>query len=290
MKQAILITAYKDFALLNNLVRSFNNHFTIYIHVEKKSRYTKDNLLEHKNNSNVILVEKKYSINWGGFNHVKSVLFLIKEAMKNHENYFFHFITGQDLPVKSMDDFMTFFNYKNGNIYLDSFNFPKKGWADNDGKDRLFYYNFFDILNGKNYKHRIWNNRILKVQKMIQFKRTYSSNFPKIYAGSTYWSMPRKPLKYVLDYSNENKKFYNRFKFTLCAEEFYFQTILINSEYKNSITNDTLRYIDWKYRNGSNPAFLDKTDLNKIKKSNVFFARKFDSEISKELLAEFSIR
>ena len=67
MKQAILITAYKDFVMLNNLVKSFNNHFTIYIHVDKKSRYTKDNLLELKNKTNVILVKKKYRINWDSF-------------------------------------------------------------------------------------------------------------------------------------------------------------------------------------------------------------------------------
>ncbi len=78
------------------------------------------------------------------------------------------------------------------------------------------------------------------------------------------------------------------FKYTLCAEEFYFQTILVNSMFKNDIKNDTLRYIDWKFRNGSNPAFLDKTDFDKIKKSNVFFARKFDYKISEDLLKTIS--
>ncbi len=176
MKQVILITAYKDFDLLKKLVGSFNNDFNIYIHVDKKSSYTKNNLLEIRNNANVSLVEKKYNINWGGFNHVKAVLFLIEKALRNPENHFFHFITGQDLPVKNTNEFKTFFNTKNSSIYLNSFDFPKKGWANNDGIDRIFYYNFYDLLNCKNYKHRIWNSRFLLIQKKLNFKRILESS------------------------------------------------------------------------------------------------------------------
>jgi hypothetical protein len=72
-------------------------------------------------------------------------------------------------------------------------------------------------------------------------------------------------------------------KFTFCSEEIYFQTILLNSKYINNIINDNLRYIDWDSGRGGYPAFLDKTDYEKIKHSNKIFARKFHETKSEEL-------
>lgn len=56
----------------------------------------------------------------------------------------------------------------------------------------------------------------------------------------------------------------------------YFQTILFNSPYLKNIINDNLRYIDWTYRRGSRPSYLDMSDYNKLITSNKIFARKFN--------------
>ena len=287
MKQAILITAYKDIELLKTLVNSFNDNFNIYIHIDKKTSYLTHDINLIKAKFNVKVIDSIYKINWGGFNHLKAILYLAKKALLDNENHFFHLITGQDFLVKSPQELSDFFNEENQNIYLDNFSFPKKGWANNGGQDRLFYYNFYDYLNCKNYKHRNWNNKLIKLQKKLNFKRKYAIEYPKIYAGSTYWSMPRKALHYAIGYSIDNPSFLKRFKYTLCAEEFYFQTILLNSPLVNNIVNDSLRYIDWTPKYGSNPAYLDENDYDKIKNSNAFFMRKVDSKISKQLLKRF---
>lgn len=57
----------------------------------------------------------------------------------------------------------------------------------------------------------------------------------------------------------------------------------MNSKFAKNVVTDNLRYTDWTRRNGSRPAYLDMTDYDKIKESEAFFARKFDSDISKEL-------
>lgn len=70
-------------------------------------------------------------------------------------------------------------------------------------------------------------------------------------------------------------------------EEFLFQTILKNSNFSSRIKNNNLRYNDWHYRNGSEPAFLDTTDIKKIEGGNYFFARKIDFKISAKLIDKY---
>ncbi|MDN5627487.1 MAG: hypothetical protein L0G16_05910, partial [Weeksellaceae bacterium] len=75
-KQAILITAYKDLYSLRQLITLFGNNFNFYIHIDKKSKIDTDILKQFDN----VFVSKKYEVNWGGFNHLKAILFLSKIA------------------------------------------------------------------------------------------------------------------------------------------------------------------------------------------------------------------
>ena len=109
----------------------------------------------------------------------------------------------------------------------------------------------------------------------------------KIYAGSTYWSLNRDALEYVINYPD--KSFLNRFRYTFCAEEFYFQTLLLNSHWYDTIVKNNLRYYDWDSGRGGYPAFLDETDFDKlIALKDCFFARKIKSDsVLKEMLVKY---
>jgi len=76
-------------------------------------------------------------------------------------------------------------------------------------------------------------------------------------------------------------------KYTFCPEELYFQTVIMNSKYAKNVSNNNLRYIDWNPsrvgKDSTSPAILDLNDLEKIKNSNMLFARKFDTPNSDEL-------
>lgn len=55
-------------------------------------------------------------------------------------------------------------------------------------------------------------------------------------------------------------------KYCDASDEIYFQTILLNSPYKDICVNDNLRYINWsKDREG--PAILVEDDFEEITKS-----------------------
>jgi hypothetical protein len=107
-----------------------------------------------------------------------------------------------------------------------------------------------------------------------------------LYGGSNWWSLSRSCLEYALNYSKENPEFKKALKYTFAPEEIFFQTILMQSPFKNDLVNDNLVYIDWEFRNGNRPAHLDISDLEKLNNSHKLFVRKIISPVSDELKNE----
>src|SRR5690606_14263674 len=142
----ILITAYKNFNQLIELINFFDgNSFAVYIHIDKKSKIDKETREQIISLPNVKLLSTRYKVNWGGLNHLRSYLHLANEALKNSEIRYFHLITGQDYPVKSITYFKKFLKDSeiNGCDYIEYFEMPAKCWL-NGGMDRVEYFNFFD--------------------------------------------------------------------------------------------------------------------------------------------------
>lgn len=281
--QAILITAYKDFDHLEEIIRFFEGPFRLYIHIDKKIEVPRKVLMSLEGFSQVVMISRKYKVNWGSHNHVLAILELVKEALKDPANYYFHLISGLDFPIKTQDYFISFFNENRNKDFLDFFDMPRPGWADNEGMDRLQYYNFYCWLNSKIYTQNVWIKRLVDFQRKMGIKRGFNSTIPKLYGGSTWWSLSRRSLNHVHEFTKNNPAYLARFKHTLCAEEFYFQTILLNSPFADSVVNNNLRFIDWVARNGNKPAVLDESDYERILKNDSVFARKFEKPTSYKL-------
>ena len=201
-------------------------------------------------------------------------------AVLDQDITYLHIISGQDYPVKSMEEFREQFEHSQ-NIYMTCISenqFPDVI------KDRLSYY----VING-NWDSRkkvvyIINKLSQIFQKILKKTRNSLGEFTRIYKGMVWVSMPRDVAFYVLDYINTHPEFMKDLEHTVVAEEFFFQTLLANSIHKSKIVPDNLRYTDWNIRYKSIPAYLDETDYNKIIASNAFFARKVQYDISRDLV------
>lgn len=281
--QAILITAYKNYHHLKDLVDFFDDRFNIYIHIDKKSSISKDDIERLSLRKGVQYISQHYKINWGGINHLKAILELAAKAIDNSDNTYCHLITGHDYPIASLDKFADFANTNQHNDFMEYFKLPYPAWPE-DGMDRLSRYNIYDLIDGRMGLNERLIKGFSKLQKKIGFKRSFNKDFPTLYGGSTYWSLKRESLKYVFQYMAEHPKFLKRFRYSFCSEEIFFQTILLNSPFKNHIINNNLRFIIWEERNGNFPANLDYNDYNNIQKSDALFARKFEYPISEQLL------
>jgi len=283
MKHAILIIAHGNYPHLMSLINRFDSNYQIYIHLDKKMGLTK---LEKDTLSNLPIVKgiySRYKINWAGFNMLKAILFLLKQSYKDEENSYFHLLSGQDYLVKSVPEFTKFMEENNGKEFLEFHTLPYSKW-DNGTYRRYEYYFFHDLFNYKTKNGYQWIFKILRFQMKRNLKRRMLDNFETIYGGCCWFTLSRNCIRYVLEYTRKHPSFYRRLKYTFAPEETYFHSIILNSCLKENVINHSLRYVDWRYRNGNYPANLDESDFEILCSTDVFFARKFHSTISAGLI------
>lgn len=284
MLHAILVTAYKDFDALLALSKAFDSRFRLYIHIDRKSRIhrVRPDILETlRDLPTVRLVRSRFSVNWGGIRHLYAVLDLARAAFKDRQDaQFFHWITGQDYPVRSGDEFESFFSKNSHSSFLKWFSLPAEIWQlESGGLDRINFYHLYDLL--KIGKGNRLNQAFLHLQRTWGLHRPYSEHLPSPHGGPGYWSINREAMNYVLAQSRANPALLKRLRHCFCAEELYVHTLLLNSTLAGSVINDDLRYVDWSSnRGGVHPAILDDSDFDSIHQSTAFFARKLDSKHS----------
>lgn len=273
--QAILITAYKNKKNLLKLVKSFNDEMNIYIHIDKKSEELNENDFDKLNFKNLFVI-KKYNVEWGSYSHLLAVIDLMNMAVMDDKNTFIHIISGEDYKLKSISYFNE--NFEDCDkifcTVTECENLPKK--------IRERYTK--GIFNSYFYKgHK-------KVKKINQIYTRIHENdsigeFKYIYKGMIWSSMPIEVTKFILDYVEHHPEYLYDLKHCIIPEEFFIQTIVMNSKYKNNVIKSNLRYTVWERRKyGCNPDYLDEEDFDNIFNSNCIFMRKVDSEISKKLI------
>jgi hypothetical protein len=273
MPQAILITAYKNQNQLIALINQFPiNDFNVYVHLDRKSDIHVENLREKLSQNNNVKIFSRYKVNWGSRSHLKAILFLAEQALSEVNNTFFHLITGQDKLVKSADELKN--QLDTSKDYLQHITYPVS-YLPKGATDWFEYYNFYDLLDAK--KHLKYIRLIRNLQIKFGIKRSFDNPFEQKYYGSTYWSLTRETLQYVVDYTNNQPAFLKRLKHTFCAEEIYFPTVVLNSPRAGNVVNDNLRFIKWE-ANGKtgSPKVLDDSDWPEIIASGKLFARKFE--------------
>jgi core-2/I-Branching enzyme len=109
-----------------------------------------------------------------------------------------------------------------------------------------------------------------------------------IHKGSALFTLSRAQATYVVDFAREQPRFVRFFERAYIADEYVFQTILVNSRHRDDIVPENLHAIAWG--SGHHPATLTTADVPWLHASDCFFARKFDDDavldqIDAELLA-----
>jgi hypothetical protein len=285
MKHGILISAYKNLNHIEEIIDFFNDDFRFYIHIDKKSQLSEAEIEKLKKNKKVAFVSRQYVTNWGGTHMLKSILLLIKEVLKDPAIEYIHLISGGDFPIKSSTYFTEYFTKNKGKEFIENFSLPSTRWADG-GMNRVLMYNLYDQFNGKSYSGSRIITTTQKLQKLFGIKRKLASTLPPLYGGSTWWSLSRECLSYVIEYTETKPELLERLRYSFCSEEIYFQTVVMNSPFKDKVVDDSLRYILWEYKNNSIPAVLDELDFVTLKESHHLFARKFEEPVSVKLRNE----
>jgi Core-2/I-Branching enzyme len=279
---AVLITAYKDFASLERLVRRLDREFfKVYIHLDRRSSISGTQIGQL--NRLGAWVTKRYHVRWGSVTHLYAMLDLLREAVRHGGIDYVHLISGQDYPLCNAGEFA---RRCDGRIFIE-FN-PVAAESDYI-RDRYRLRNLFYFLQlGSRISNRIYplfDRPSLWVQWRLGMSRKQFGPFETVYKGTVWSSFPAAAAAHLLE-DPAAARFLRSIRTTYLPEEIFFQTYFLNSRLRGSVENDSLRYIDWRNRNGSIPAYLDASDLDAVLRSSALFARKVSSEISSVLLDE----
>ena len=124
MKHAILIMAHKHFDHLKHLIEYFSRDCFVFVHVDKRSLFKREEIETLQSFPQVVKVYRKFAVHWGGFSILKCEKFLLKESYRLCDATYFHLISGQDYPIKPLSFFLNFFIYSSTSLYtLDNSNF-----------------------------------------------------------------------------------------------------------------------------------------------------------------------
>lgn len=295
MKIAYLILVHKHPGQLVRLVRKLSTEKTsFFVHIDKK---TDDEVYSQmvRGLGNVPKVHflKRQRVVWGHSSIVTATIRGIREMFNQNVPFdYVVLLSGQDYPLKSNSYIEKILRDNEPNSFIEYFPLPYAHWQeqgeDNGGLDRIEYWHF--RLFGRPLKfpaERRFNSRIVSLlwSTLIFFfpvKRKFPKGF-KPFAGSAWWCLSRDCVEYVYDFTERNRAFVNFFKYVAAPDEIFFQTVVLNSPFKESVINDSLRYIHWP-DNWDHPAVLREDDFEDIAKSSSLFARKFDISVDAGVL------
>ncbi len=293
MKNGFLIlTHFPPEKILGQVTRlSAENHY-FFIHFDKKLIIDPEDpfYLKLLSANNVTILKTRVNVQWGSFNIVAATLLLIREALKNKELGYLHFISGECLPVKSKQYINDYFTRNNGKEFIHHFPMPEKSTEHGVTYERINKYHLHDYYSPKSKKIkdvviRIMNSIFRKTQKILKpagLYRKYPSTFPVLYAGSQWWSMSYQACSYIIDYCDQHPEFISRMQHTQIPDEFFIQTIILNSPFKDNVVNNNLRFFDFT-NEISSPRPIEMGDIPELSKPDVLFARKFTAK-SKEVI------
>lgn len=281
LTHAIIIMAHQNYSQLRHLVEYFSRGCYVFIHIDRKSDISQEQIADLKSMDNVTDVYQKYTIHWGGFSMLKCEMFLLKRAINKCNANYIHLISGEDYPIKPLDTFLSTFEQAMGINFLSYIHLPHPKWQNNT-YERFEYYYPFDFFHDRT-KSRQAAEKWRDFQKKWHIRRSIPHYFDHLYGGSQWFSITRDAATLLLDYTRRHSSFYRRLRFTFAPEETYVHTVLLNLLPVGKVMNTNLRFIRWKYENGNAPANLGVEHFHLLAGATCLFARKFTYPLCRQL-------
>jgi len=271
MRVACLIITYTSARQIYRLVQKLDNgQFDFYIHVDKKI-----DLETHQelfNMQNVYFVKERVDIKWGSITSVNATINGLKQIDASGIKYdFINLMSGQDYPIKSATYIINFLKENIGKQFIHYKDF--KDWPGAEKRMNQYFLTDLKII-GK-FRLQWLVNSFVKKRKLPEDIT--------IYGYSTFWTLSQDCAMYIVDYLENHISFRQFFTYTFGSDELVYQTIIMNSAYKNAVVNNNYRYTDWS-QGGYRPKFLKTEDFENIIASDCIFGRKFNIDIDENIL------
>ncbi len=264
------------FILVNHFPRQFErlfkaiyhpeNHYLIHIDQEVDINIEKEIKTFLEDYSSTYLF-KSENIEKGGYSMVQSQLngmkYLLNRCLKWD---FFINLSDQDFPLKSQDFIFDFLHRNKGKNFMKIVSQVRVGpYALNRVE------NYFQEINIG--------------FSGIPYKRSFMKNVISHVGGQ--WIILTRTCCEFICYSPEVKKFEDFYRTTLNADKSFFQTVLMNTSFKETIISDGKRAVIWIADGGEvklKPKILTGSDIDFLMQGDNLFARKFDERVDESIL------
>jgi len=288
MQIAYLIAAHHQPNHLAKLIRTLDSPgCTFFIHIDAK---VDEKMFKEAagSRSNIVFIQPRGEITWGGFSIVRATLALLSAALEFDRSFQrFCLLSGSDFPIKNnaqiLSDFASIKEFMSVNRKLDP--------SQHDGHHNR-YIGFYWFIDSPDESLKNLSGRMPCVKPYEGFA---------LYHGSGWWALTRDCVEYILGFIASDVTYCKFFEHVFCSDEIFFHSILKQSPFASRITHDFetapdqaeyaasnehgSHYIDWNAPGVRLPKVLDLQDFDKLLHSKCLFARKFDEQESGELIA-----
>ena len=217
----------------------------------------------------------KYANGWGSFKLVQATLDAMEHFREMPYDYFIN-LSGQCYPLRPIEQIKQRLAAADGRAFMEHEPFPRERWGEEKGGFRRVENIFF-----RPFRHaNIWS--VPRIRKMPLGMHPHG--------GAQWFCLPKKHVEFVLSFLEEHSEVISFYKRSLIPDEMFFQTILMNSELRDEVINDSKRFTDWQKKCTPLPATLLTEDLPRLERCNKFFARKFDTLLDARILDLLDLR
>lgn len=254
-----------------------------YIHVDSRQDYLFREMQElEKSFSNVHVSTVRRSTIWGGASLLKILLHCMESILEIkdwHWDYIIN-LSESDYPIKTNEELVGFLSSNYERNFLKSHGHDTNRFIQKQGIDRSFH----------ECENHMWRIGERKLPLGIRMD-----------GGSDWLCLNRKFVEYVITSTDQLvtglKKVYS---YTLLPAESFFHTVLRNSEYCETFTDNNLHVTNWKrklgckcqYKHivdwcGCSPNDFKLDDWAKLEGStprSLFFARKFEAVVGQKII------
>lgn len=276
LRHAFLIMAHKDWHTLKCLMSLLDAEWSdIYLHIDRKAKdFDQSDFKTICRKSNVFFVQR-HNVTWGNESQVKAEMTLFKESFKHGPYWYYHFLSGSDLPIKPLNYIYNFFEQRQYNFLTTENDISKYEW-------RLQTY--IKIFR-QNWLPASMRKRMNIFSEIIQYKfhinrlKWLRKHYPIIGKGHNWCDLTDKAVEVLIKSARDIRRFC---RFTHCSDEMYKQIVLFNQPVAKTgpFSPFDIKMIEWE-DDSDHPRTFQMNDFdNLVDVSNPYlFARKFDSDV-----------
>lgn len=266
MRHAYLIIAHNEFEVLDLLVSKLDDERNdIFIHFDRKVKELPRLTVVR---STLHILENRVDVRWGDVSQIKCEMVLFEYALAHGPYDYYHLISGTHLPLTDNDGIDRFFAEMNGASVM-------AGMVTDTGYQETLKMRRINLFT-RTYASRnqilsrcsqfLWRS-FIAVQRILNIRINKSASF---YKASNWVSLTDEAVRLIV---SRKKLIFRKYRFSLCGDEFFVPTELMDSPLKEKIMNNELLLKREMLR--ANPRVYHLDELEGLKESGCVFARKF---------------